>query len=97
VRRLSLAGAGPLRASPRLLSPLPRREPDGGRLPALARALGARGPGLGGLPRRPAREAPAAYRAARLRSLIAMKITAIEAVPLAIPLRPMNPPSPWTG
>ena len=26
-----------------------------------------------------------------------MKITAIEAVPLAIPLRPMNPPSPWTG
>src|SRR5262245_11785436 len=26
-----------------------------------------------------------------------MKITAIEAVPLAIPLKPMNPPSPWTG
>ena len=26
-----------------------------------------------------------------------MKITAIEAVPLAIPLKPMTPPSPWTG
>ena len=26
-----------------------------------------------------------------------MKITAIEAVPLAIPLLPMTPPSPWTG
>ena len=26
-----------------------------------------------------------------------MKITAIEAVPLAIPLKPMDPPSPWTG
>src|SRR5260370_26470829 len=26
-----------------------------------------------------------------------MKITAMEAVPLATPLRPMNPPSPWTG
>jgi L-alanine-DL-glutamate epimerase-like enolase superfamily enzyme len=26
-----------------------------------------------------------------------MKITAIEAVPLAIPLKSMNPPSPWTG
>ena len=26
-----------------------------------------------------------------------MKITAIEAVPLAIPLKPMEPPSPWTG
>jgi hypothetical protein len=25
-----------------------------------------------------------------------MKITAIEAVPLAIPLKPMTPPSPWT-
>src|SRR4026207_2222730 len=26
-----------------------------------------------------------------------MKITAIEAIPLAIPLKPMDPPSPWTG
>ena len=26
-----------------------------------------------------------------------MKITAVEAVPLAIPLKPMTPPSPWTG
>src|SRR5690242_3362838 len=71
----------------------------------VARALGARSEELarfplaarGGDARCPARQASAAVRAARLRSLIAMRITAIEAVPLAIPLRPMTPASSWTG